>query len=120
MEDRIRQLEKAVQEERKVAQDYADSFDEVWRNHEDAIKSLKISRSENRALRERIQKIEAEVQSLKDQIAGYEGGMQAYEIPMVERLRSAARTIWEQEQERTTLMTQVQEVAQLLQVLVLE
>ncbi|KAK8504982.1 hypothetical protein V6N12_032941 [Hibiscus sabdariffa] len=95
MEDRIRQLENAVQKEKKVAQDFADSFDEVWQNHEDAIQSLGVSRLENRALKERIQEIDAEVQSLKDQIAGYEGGMQVYEIPMEERLRSAARTIWE-------------------------
>ncbi|KAK8597283.1 hypothetical protein V6N12_065755 [Hibiscus sabdariffa] len=75
MEDRIRQLENDVQKEKKVAQDFADSFEEVWRNHEDAIKSLEVSRSENRTLKERIQEIDAEVQSLKDQIAGYEGGM---------------------------------------------
>ncbi|KAK8493031.1 hypothetical protein V6N12_017192 [Hibiscus sabdariffa] len=63
MEDRIRQLENDVQKEKKVAQDFADSFEEVWRNHEDAIKSLEVSRSENRALKERIQEIDAENKS---------------------------------------------------------
>ncbi|KAK8491746.1 hypothetical protein V6N12_000451 [Hibiscus sabdariffa] len=42
MDDRIRQLEYSVQKEKKVAQDFADSFDEVWRNHEDAIKGLEV------------------------------------------------------------------------------
>ncbi|KAK8974474.1 hypothetical protein V6N11_000643 [Hibiscus sabdariffa] len=82
------------------------------RRYKGKAKDLEDSQTKNQTLNTRIEEMEKEIQNLKDHISSYEGGIQVYEIPMVDRLRSAAQAIWAQEQDMAYLMTQVRGVAQ--------
>ena len=97
--------------------EFSNSFDEIWNRWKNADDKQRASRSENQILMARIQEMELEVQNWKSQVAAYEGAMQAYEVPMVERLRDAAQTIRRQEEQMAHLMEQAQDVAQQMQVI---
>ncbi|KAK8562406.1 hypothetical protein V6N12_010487 [Hibiscus sabdariffa] len=102
-----------LRDERKKAQ--LRHLERSVRRYKGKAKDSEDNQAENQALKTRIGEMEMEIQSLKDQVASYEGGIQAYEIPMVDRLRSVGQAIWAQEQDMVYLMAQVHSVAQQLQ-----
>ncbi|KAK9003177.1 hypothetical protein V6N11_060743 [Hibiscus sabdariffa] len=99
-----------LRDERKNAQ--LRHMERSVRRYKGKAKDSEDNQAENQALKTRIEEMEMEIQSLKDQVASYERGIQPYEIPMVDRLRSAAQAIWAQEEDMAHLMAQVHSVAQ--------
>ncbi|KAK8704922.1 hypothetical protein V6N13_048534 [Hibiscus sabdariffa] len=98
-----------LRDERKTAQ--LRHMERSVRRYKGKAKDSEDNQAENQALKTCIEEMGMEIQSLKDQVASYEGGIQAYEIPMVDRLRSVAQAIWAQEQDMVHLMARVQSVA---------